>query len=125
MAASFAGSLAARRDSAMSIHWKCSISSAASIASDMLRFLGEWNCCQSRSATKRATRSRRSARVVEESGMGGARGTGDRGQRTGDRGQGTEDRGQGSEDRGQRTGDRGQRTEETLHSPLTYSPLTG
>src|SRR5437588_8269645 len=47
------------------------MSSAASMASDMLRFFGEWNCRQSRSSTKRRTSSRRSTMVVVASeGMG-------------------------------------------------------
>src|SRR5258708_5991694 len=47
-----------------STHWKCSISSAASMAMDMDRFLGLWNWRQSRWSMKAWTSRRRSARTV-------------------------------------------------------------
>src|SRR5262245_5501993 len=53
------------RDWSIVSHWKCSISSAASMASDIERFLGEWNCCQSRASTNLATGWRRSAMEVD------------------------------------------------------------
>ena len=52
---------AARLCSSVS-HWKCSSSSPASTTSADARFLGEWNCCQSRSCANRSSCCARSRR---------------------------------------------------------------
>src|SRR5262249_1963733 len=64
-----AGSWLMAREAAFSTQRNCSISSAASTASPMTRFLGLWNCSQSRSATKRCMASLSSFSVVVASGM--------------------------------------------------------
>src|SRR4051812_19139505 len=70
MAARFFGSLSVAAEDFDSAHRKCSISSPDSAASAMLRFLGEWNCSQSRSRAKASTRARISPTVVVASVIG-------------------------------------------------------